>query len=119
MLINFFTVAATAAFVTAIFLLHYEVFKPVREEHRKGLRDQWIDFISDNINGCTTLYHCYQCRKMISLFEARFKKHTPPHLYYSYVELLSKRLDLREKCIAVKENAISQFTSEDTQNFFQ
>lgn len=115
---NLITFAVTAVVTATCFLYYYEIAQPVREEQKppRSLRDEWIDFINANIIQSKTTYHCHQCRKMIMLFDLRFRKVTPPQPFMEYMENLYNRLDTRYKCIKQEDDGLSNLTSDDVQN---
>lgn len=100
--------AAVSAFITsACFLWKYEICAPIEEEQKRPIRYQWFDFIQANINESFTKWHCYQCCKMIALFDSRFRKEIPPHIFNDYIQILYNLLDTKYKTICTQEDELS------------
>lgn len=116
MLTHFITIAITAAIVSACFLYHYEVCRPIREEQLPRpypLKYEWFDFIRANIAHSASKWQCHQCRKLIILFDVRFRKETPPHIFNDWVDTLYNVLDTKYKLFVTEDDCLSDFTSED------
>ncbi len=104
---------ATFCVTAFCFLYYYEVKKPVDREADFDLRHQWMEFIQANIYASFTKYHCHQCRKMIVLFDERFRRETPPVIFNEWINSLYDRLDTRYKNICTEDDRLSSVTSEN------
>ena len=110
---------ATSCITALCFLYFYEVKRPVDREFNEqslDLRTDWMDFINANIRASFTKYHCHQCSKMIELFNARFRKETPPYIFNEWINQLYNRLDSRYKNICTEDDRLSNITSDDAIN---
>lgn len=111
------TSAITALIIAGCFLYQYEIVLPVKREmkdnKKQPLNIEWIDFIHANINSCFTEYHIHQCRKLIILFEQKFRNQIPPHVFSDCVESLFNRLDTRYKTIRNEDDRLSNLTADD------
>ncbi len=107
---------ATFCITSLLFLYYYEVKKPVDKEVVFDIRHQWMEFIQANIYASFTKYHCHQCRKMIVLFDQRFRRETPPSIFNEWISQLYDRLDTRYRNICTEDDRLSSITSADALN---
>lgn len=106
----------TSIVVILVLLYYYEIVAPVNREQKEikpSLKFVWIDFIYVNINSCYTEYHCLQCKKLIQLFEIRFKKEIPAQLFYDCIENMYNRLDTKYKLFALDDERLSNLSADD------
>lgn len=119
MLNNFLTAVISGSVVFLAMVYYYEIKKPVDQgipDQPRDLRYEWFDFIRANINQCRTGYHCHQCRKLIVLFDQRFRKDMPPQIIVEWVEQLYNYLDNKYKSILSEDEGLSNLTSENVIN---
>lgn len=110
-------------FVTAVvfsaMLYHYEIKSPVdrgTQDHSRDLKYEWFDFIRANIAQSFTSYHCHQCRKLIVLFDQRFRKEVPPHIFNDWINTLYNVLDTKYKTLVKEDEGLSSINSDNVLN---
>lgn len=98
---------ATTLFILVIY--YYEIVLPVkREKPRPTIIDrnmslEWMDFIHANIYSSYSAYHCHQCRKLIILFDQRFRKEVHPEVFNEWINNMYNRLDNKYKAILTED----------------
>lgn len=104
--------------IIALFFYYYEIVLPIKREqiqvpiiHDQDLYLGWMDLIQANINTSFSAYHCHQCRKLIILFDQRFRKEIPPHIFNEWVDNMYSRLDHKYKAVLTEDTGLSDLTS--------
>jgi hypothetical protein len=104
------TVAVT---VLACQFYNHHISKVVANEHPRRL--SWEDFIEANINACKTSEECIICRKLIELFDKKFRGKIPAQVFYDHIEIFWNRLDTKYKVIK-KQEEMSELTIDQLLN---
>lgn len=119
MLHNLLLAVIPAAIVFFAMLYNYEIRVPVDKGIPDAPRDfkyEWFDFIRANIHQSRTAYHCHQCRKLIVLFDSRYRKEVPPAIFNDWINTLYNILDTKYKTIVKEDEGLSTLNSENVLN---
>ena len=119
MLQNFLYAAGSAAIVFLVMVYNYEIRKPVDQgiqDRSRDLKYEWFDFIRANIYQSHNAWHCHQCRKLIVLFDLRYRKETPPAIFNEWINTLYNVLDTKYKTILKEDEGLSNLNSQNVLN---